>query len=254
VTETYERFSARGIHYRVHGKGRPVICLHGWCLCSRLWLYLDEALAPDHLVVCPDLAGFGRSAHLAGPYTLRRLATDIAELLDELALEAPIVVAFAFGACVAMELAASRPRQLAGLVLIGVPSGSTAPYDRMPRAMRRDWPEFARRSAQAICKQPQSEATLAYLEDMFVGTPLPVALETVGVLERFEPDELAPKVRLPTLLIHGRNDDVVPVSVAATLAAAMPSARLEVVDDSGHLVPFDQTSAVTTLVQEFAKC
>jgi pimeloyl-ACP methyl ester carboxylesterase len=251
VIGTVERVSARGLHYTIRGDGPGVVCLHGWCLSGRLWLHLEEDLAHDHLVVCPDLPGFGRSARLAGPYDLPRLAADVADLLDELGLDAAVMVGFAFGACVAMQLAASQPARVGGVVLIGVPSASTAPYGRMPKAMRHDWPLFARRSAVAICKQPQSEATLAYLERMFVGTPLPVAIETVGVLEHFEPLELAPKVNTPALLVHGRDDDVVPLSVAEGCGAAMPSARLAVVEDSGHLVPFDQKSALVGLVRDF---
>jgi pimeloyl-ACP methyl ester carboxylesterase len=242
--------SANGLHYTVRGSGRPVILIHGWCLSGKLWLYLEEDLAADHLVVCPDLAGFGRSP-LVGPYDLSRLADDVLSLADELGLEAPILVGFAFGAAVAMELAASSPGRSGGLVLIGVPSGDTAPYDRMPKAMRRDWPEFARRSAAAICKQPQSEATLAWLEQMFVSTALPVAIETVGVLERFDPSALAPGVRDRALFVHGRDDDVVPLAVAERCVEAAPSAELAVVDDSGHLVPYDQPAALAALVRGF---
>jgi pimeloyl-ACP methyl ester carboxylesterase len=242
--------STNGLFYTVRGSGRPVVLIHGWCLSGRLWLYLEEDLATDHLVVCPDLAGFGRS-ELAGPYDLPRLAADVLSLVDDLALEAPVLVGFAFGAAVAMELAASSPGRVDGLVLIGVPSGETAPYDRMPKAMRRDWPDFARRSAAAICKQPQSEATLDWLERMFVSTPLPVAIETVGVLERFEPSALAPSLRDRSLFVHGRDDDVVPLAVAERCVAAAPDARLAIVEDSGHLVPYDQSSALAAIVRDF---
>jgi pimeloyl-ACP methyl ester carboxylesterase len=242
--------TVNGLFYTSRGSGRPVVLIHGWCLSGRLWLYLEEELASDHVVVCPDLAGFGRSA-LAGPYDLGRLAGDVLSLLDELALEQPALVGFAFGAAVAMELAASAPGRTGGLVLIGVPSGDTAPYDRMPKAMRRDWPEFARRSAAAICKQPQSEATLAWLEQMFVSTPLPVAIETVGVLEQFDPVALAPRVSDRALFVHGRNDDVVPLSVAERCVEAAPAGRLAVVEDSGHLVPYDQPAELAALVRGF---
>jgi len=250
-SNTVERTSRRGLAFSVRGNGRAVVCLHGWCLSRKLWVYLEEDIASDHMVVCPDLPGFGGSSGLGGPYDLGRLADDVGDLVAELALDDSVLVGFAFGACVAMKLASSGQTNLGGAVLIGVPSASTAPYDRMPKAMRRDWPDFAHRSAEAICKQPQSEATIAYLERMFVGTALPVAIETVGVLGAFEPVELAPHVGVPALLVHGRQDDVVPLSVAEACAAAMPSGRLKVVDDAGHLVPFDQPGALNELVRSF---
>ena len=61
---------------------------------------------------------------------------------------------------------------LGGLVSIGVPSAAHSPYERMPKAMKRDWPGFAQASGKAICKQPQSDATLDWLGRMFGATPL----------------------------------------------------------------------------------
>lgn len=250
-TDVYtERHSETGVFFTARGAGRPVILLHGWCLSGRLWLYLEEDLAQHHFVVCPDLPGFGRSG-LAGPYGLDRLAADTLALLDELELDKPLIVGFAFGAAVAMELAATSPGRVGGLVLIGIPSAETAPYDRMPKAMRRDWPDFAAKSAAAICKQPQSDATLAWLERMFVSTPLPVAIETVGELGRFKPVIVAPRVHDRMLFVHGREDDVVPLEIAERCAAVAPDADVAVVESSGHLVPYDQPRALAAVVRSF---
>jgi non-heme chloroperoxidase len=246
-----EGTTSRGLVYGDRGEGSPVVLLHGWCLNRRLWMYQEEALAAGHRVISPDLPGFGASSGLAGPYTIERYAAELGAFLAELRLERAVVAGFAFGAAVAMALAAEDGSRLGGLVLVGTPSAATASYDRMPRAMRRDWPEFARRSAVAICKQPQSEATLAWLGGMFGATPLPVALETVGLLGEFEPAPLAPGVRVRSLLVHGAQDDVVPVEVSRACAGSMPEARLEVVADSGHLVLLDQKGQMTELLRSF---
>jgi pimeloyl-ACP methyl ester carboxylesterase len=240
-----DRVSDAGIAYTSRGQGPPVVLLHGWCLSGRLWEIQEEALLSDRSVLCLDLAGFGRSRNLSGPYNVERHAADVAALLDELPLDDVVVGGFAYGGAVALQLAASHPKRLARLVVIGIPSGATAPYDRMPRAMRRDWPDFARRSAEAICKQQHSEAKLAWLAQMFAATPLPVALETVAVLEQFDPTVLAADVAVPTTFLHGDLDDVVPVTVAEACVAAMPKAELTVVPESGHLVVVDQPAAVT---------
>ena len=245
------RASARGLVYSERGTGQPVVLVHGWCLNRRLWMYQEEALAGERRVLCVDLPGFGDSAGLAGPYTLDRYAAELSELVREVSAEGAVVAGFAFGAAVAMAAAAEEPSCFGGLVLIGTPSAATAAYDRMPRAMRRDWPEFARRSALAICKQPHSEATLAWLAAIFEATPLPVALETVALLGGFEPVPLAPRVGVRSLLVHGAQDDVVPVDISQRCADAMPDARLEVVEDSGHLVVLDQKDRLTELISSF---
>lgn len=243
-----ERFTSRGIAYTVSGRGEPVVLIHGWCLERTLWTYLEEQLASRALVICPDLPGFGASSGLAGPYDLDRYAEELAAFIAELSLSRAIVCGFAFGAMVAMATAARDHSHIRSLVLIGVPSAAHSPYARMPRAMRRDWPVFSERSARAICKQPQSEATIAWLAQMFRSTPLSVAIETVKIMEQFEPEALAPSVRVPAVFVHGAEDDVVPLSVIERCAAKMAEARVEVVKDCGHLVVLDQKDRLAEIL------
>jgi pimeloyl-ACP methyl ester carboxylesterase len=244
--------TSRGIVYTQRGVGSPVILVHGWCLSRELWTYHEESLASaGYKVVSLDLPGFGDSRGLAGPYNLDRYVNELEGFIDELKLDRVVVVGFAFGAAVAMAMAARHDSRLAGLVLIGLPSATHAPYERMPRAMRRDWPEFAWKSASAICKRPQSQATLYWLSEMFRATPLPVALETVAVLGRFEPVPLAGQVTVETLLVHGQDDDVVPVAISMECADQMANGTLEVVGESGHLVVLDQQLRLSDILKGF---
>jgi pimeloyl-ACP methyl ester carboxylesterase len=247
---TVIRTSSRGIVYGRRGDGRPVVLLHGWCLNRGLWTYAEEHLRHSQQVFTPDLPGFGASSGLGGPYILERYADELLAFLDELDLRDATVVGFAFGAAVAMAAAARGAERLGRLGLIGVPSSAHGVYDRMPRAMRKDWPEFARRSAIAICKQPQSDATLAWLGAMFGATPLPVALATVGLLGSFDPTHIAARVPTRSMFIHGAQDDVVPLSVSEQCAGAMPDATVRVVPDCGHLVVLDQKERLHELLDE----
>ena len=164
--------TSTGMVFHTRGDGRPLVLLHGWCLNRKLWLYAEEALADDFRVVTPDLPGFGQSEYLAGPYSLMRYGDDLRVLLAEAGLRDAVLVGFAFGAAVALECAAKSPDNVRAVVAIGVPSSRCSPYTRMPRAMRRDWPDFARKSARALFHTPQSEATLLWLESMFASAPL----------------------------------------------------------------------------------
>jgi non-heme chloroperoxidase len=246
--------SRRGLVYGRRGVGPAVVLVHGWCLNRRLWASLEERLvATGHEVLTPDLAGFGDSAALAGPYNLDRHAADLDDLLAETGLRDVTLVGFAFGAGVLLRLpsALADPLQdgpVRSLVLIGVPSAATAAYPRMPRAMRRDWPLFAERSAAAICRAEHSSATLTWLGAMFGGTALPVALETVDVLAAFEPAAVAAQVAVPSLFVHGELDDVVPLRVSEDCVARMPLAAVAPVPGSGHLVVLDAPEQLYDLV------
>jgi pimeloyl-ACP methyl ester carboxylesterase len=235
------------------GEGPLVVLLHGWCLSRELWTYQEDALAERCQVVSIDLPGFGRSSHLPGPYSLERLAGEVARIVGEVDDGPATIGGFAFGALVALSVARHHPDAAKDLVLVGVPSPAFSPYDRMPGAIRRDWPEFARRSARAICKQPQSEATLEWLERMFVQTPVHVAIETCGILGDCDPVPLAAGLSQRALVVHGADDDVVPVSVAEEIVQAMPAAKLAIVPDSGHLAIIDQKAAVNALLADFVE-
>lgn len=245
--------SQRGLTYQQRGEGPPLVLVHGWCLDRGMWMYQEEALADSFTVVAPDLAGFGESATLAGPYEVKRHTHDLADLIEKLDAGAVTMVGFAYGAMVAMELATSFPGVVDRLVLIGVPSAATAPYDRMPRAMRRDWPEFAARSARGISAENTSEATLAWLTQMFARTPLPVALRAVHELGSWEPLPIAGKITAPTLLVHGTKDRIVPPEISEATAEAMPNATVERIEGAAHLAPVDANDKLNHLITGFAR-
>jgi non-heme chloroperoxidase len=232
--------TSTGMSFSARGHGRPVVFLHGWCLNRKMWIYAEEALLPGFQVITPDLPGFGQSDHLGGPYTLDRYASDVSRLIEEEKLSDAILVGFAFGAAVALECATRFPSRLKGVVAVAVPGASHSPYSRMPKAMRRDWPDFARKSAKALFHTAQSEATLHWLEAIFAAAPLPVALETVELLSSYEPAELVGKVEIPVFFLHADHDAVAPQSLGLACAQTAPKGRLEMVPDCGHLIVLDQ--------------
>ena len=243
--------ASNGVAYERRGHGRPVVLIHGWCLNSRMWLYAEEALLAGHEVVTLDLAGFGRSSGLAGPYSIARYADDLAALLEELRLANAVLVGFAFGAVIALELAARGDANAAAVVSVGIPNASSSPYGKMPKAIRRDWPDFARRSAQALFHTAQSEATLGWLERMFSDTSVYVALETVSVLAVYDPLETVARIKVPVLFIHADNDQVAPVSLGQSCVARALNARIEVIADCGHLIVLDQKARFHEITQQF---
>lgn len=234
------RTSRSGISYLREGDGGPpVLFLHGWSLNGQMWMYAQNHLVESFETIVPDLPGLGRSDGLGGPYNVERHTEAIVGLLDELECDDTVLVGFAYGGAVAMEVALRSPR-VAGLALVGIPKSGELPVERMLRSMARDWPEYARRSAAAICKQPQSDATLRWLESMFVATRIKVAQQTWSDISEFDPVPVAAKLTQPTLFIHGDEDDFTPLSVSEEASAAAEQGRLAVASPSGHLVLLDQ--------------
>jgi 2-hydroxy-6-oxonona-2,4-dienedioate hydrolase len=241
----------RGVSYRRRGTGRPVVLLHGWCLDGSLWTYEEDLLAADHDVLTPDLPGFGRSEGVAGPYGMEAQAEALLELLDEADVRDAVLVGFAFGADVALTAAVRDDSRLAGLVLGGTTTGAQFPADKMIRSMRRDWPDFARRSAQVLCAPPHSEATRDWIERVFCGSAMHVGTEVAQALGEFEPLPLCAELQIPALFVHGADDAVSTVDVARACSEVAPRGELTVLEDCRHLLVLDQRQAFHEAVASF---
>jgi non-heme chloroperoxidase len=243
MTATVLNTSRSGVVYGRRGAGPTVVLVHGWCLDRTMWSYLEQSLVEaGHEVITPALAGYGASSHLAGPHTMARHGEDLADLLDELELTDATAVGFAYGAAVLFHLPIHD--RVGGLVLIGVPNASGAPYPRMRGAIQRDWPLFAQRSVRAICHVEHSDATLAWMERMYVATPLATALAGVDELAAFEPAEREQPWTVPSLFVHGRQDTIVDPAVSKACVARFEQAELVEVEECGHYVVLDQRQAL----------
>jgi pimeloyl-ACP methyl ester carboxylesterase len=106
------------IHYLVAGKGDPVVLLHGYAETSHMWLPLMDKLARDHLVIAPDLRGFGESALPRDGVTKAEMAQDVHALVASLGLPSVKVVGHDIGLMVAYAYAAQYRDQVSRIALM----------------------------------------------------------------------------------------------------------------------------------------
>ena len=107
---------------RVSGHGAPVVLLHGLLGSAQYWGAEFDRLGSDHMLVVPDLLGFGSSPHPEGGYTLAAHALAVIGLLDDLAIDQPVViVAHSLGTLIALRIAQLAPDRVTGIVAFGPP-------------------------------------------------------------------------------------------------------------------------------------
>lgn len=242
------RTSRRGLRYGYDGDGPAVVLVHGWCLNRQVWMYLEQALrTAGRTVITPDLAGYGESGHLRPRTSLADHAADLTDLLDELDVEAAVLVGFAFGA--AVILSAENYQRAGALISVAIPSAATAPYDRMQGAILRDWPRFAARSAQAIVPEQASAETKDWLTGMYGATSLPAALAGLDILRSFEPAGLVKRWDVPAYFVHGSGDPIVPAAISKECAERFGGQYVEI-SSPAHLVVIDQKDAFASIVQD----
>ncbi|MEU6669093.1 alpha/beta hydrolase [Streptomyces sp. NPDC046727] len=227
------------VAWRISGRRPPVVCVHGAGVSSREFLPFVEALGRHHDAWTVDLPGFGASAGPRHPLGLRALADALDEWLTAVELDHVVLLGGSFGCQVAVDAAVRHPERIAGLVLVG------PTVDPAARG-------FVRQLLRWMRNAPQERVSMAALnlaDYRDAGGRRVVGAFAESLRDRIE-DKL-PHVVMPTLVVRGAQDRMVPQEWAEEATRLLPAGRLAVVENSGHMVPYRQAQALAGLVTDF---
>jgi pimeloyl-ACP methyl ester carboxylesterase len=118
IEDRFAQVNGVSLHYLTAGKGQPVLLLHGYAQTSRMWRPLMIELAKTHLVVAPDLRGFGQSSKPTSGYEKKTMAQDVHALATSLGFRSASVVGHDIGLMVAYAYAAQYPSEVDRIVLM----------------------------------------------------------------------------------------------------------------------------------------
>ncbi|HWO92873.1 MAG TPA: alpha/beta hydrolase [Methylomirabilota bacterium] len=130
-TGQYAEVNGINLYYETHGRGRPLILLHGGLGSGEMFGPVLPQLAERHQVVTVDLQGHGRTADIDRPLDAVLMAGDIAALIDHLQLATPDVVGYSLGGGVAFHTAAKYPAKVRRLVMVSANIRPDAIYPEM---------------------------------------------------------------------------------------------------------------------------
>ncbi|WP_052226302.1 alpha/beta fold hydrolase [Microbacterium mangrovi] len=248
-----------GLTLAVHeqGDGEPVLLLHAWGETHRVFDGLVPLLPGSLRLIAPDQRGVGDSAKPAGGYGPRDAADDMIALLDALGIRRCWVVGTSSGGYVAQQIAAEHPDRVRGLVLIGSPSDLRG---LVPDALRsllegfgdpvtRD--DVAAVNAAIAVHAPVAPAFLAVQTDAALTIPKHVWLAVLDGLATAVPPTRGGRIAVPTLILWGADDDVLPAAQADELARAIPGSRLVSYESTGHLVLWERPERVAADLAAF---
>jgi pimeloyl-ACP methyl ester carboxylesterase len=249
------------IAYSDEGEGRPLVLLHGLMADSSFFGRQHE-LAGSYRVVAVDLRGHGRSPAGCRAPTIRRLAEDVTELVEQLDLDDSVGIGWSLGAAVLWRmLAGPASQRFAGVVVVDMTPRvlndegwdlglSRETCEARSQAIRDDFPAFAAAAGQAIFAAPGPEADRA--AQVFAAND-PAA---IGALWESLVEEdfrlLLPSIRQPTLVVHGAQSHLYGADTAGHLVAALPNARAIAFDRSGHAPHLEQPELFNAAIREFA--
>jgi pimeloyl-ACP methyl ester carboxylesterase len=250
--------------YEDTGHGPPVLFIHGYPLGRRMWRPQLEALLGNMRIIAPDLRGHGDSDNLPGPYSVEIHADDCVDLLDGLEVDEPVIVCgISMGGYVALALQRIFPERVGGLVLV---STRATPESAEGKSKRNEAMATARDGGVSAIVDgmlpklfspksiAQKQAVVRYVDQVMRKTSLEGVLGDLVAL-RDRPDAVSglASIEVPALVIHGRDDQVIPLSEAEAMTAAIRGARLLVMDDTGHLPNLEQPQAFNAALRDFVR-
>ena len=258
--ETVEVWDNRlRLHVKIAGDGPPLLFFHP--LSGLAWGPLLDRLAERHTVYAPEHPGTspGDPQAIREVQTYWELLLVYQELIGRLGLERPVAVGQSFGGMVAADLAASFPRLFSALVLLS-PLGLwlddapiplmemvSGPPEEVPKYLYAHPDSEAARAAQARPGDPAQQAKAIAQATWNVGCTTKFAwpIADHGLGRRLH------RVSVPTLIVWGREDALVPVGYAKEFGSRIAGSRVEVLDDCGHAVQADQPERSWSAISGF---
>ncbi len=241
-----------GIVLRRAGAGRPLLLLHGAADAGQ-WLPCMDHLAARHTVIAPEHPGFGGSDTPAWLDTIPDLANFYLDLIDQLDLADIDLVGHDLGGWIAAELAVRNPRRLASLTLVAAAGihvrgvAQTDPFLRTDEQRIRDLFHDQTHADAMIARVLRPEAEDRNLQN-----------QTTTARLTWQPRGYDPhlakwlhRIALPTLLVWGADDRLLPPAYAAAWQKLIPGAQLVVIRDCGHLPHVEQPAAFVAALDGF---
>jgi 3-oxoadipate enol-lactonase len=236
------------LDYERSGAGPPLLMIMGMSGSALSWSErFLQMLREDFELIVYDHRGIGASSRLEGPITIRELSDDAAGLLAALEVDSAHVLGISMGGMIAQELALAHPQRIRTLALGCTYSGGEGSVQMDAEAARRliqarasGDRERALRASWEINVSPtfatDAEEWAAFVER---ATLRPVAvsviLEQARAIARHDTSGRLGAIELPTLVMHGTVDQLLPVANGHMVAELIPGSHLEIFDGVGHL-------------------
>ena len=267
MTRQYCHIGTRTIAYLDSAPGdtalRTYVLLHAFPLGANMWEPQIHSIPKGWRLITPDLRGFGGSTELESPSSpaIGDYADDVVDLLGELSIERAVIGGLSMGGYAVFALLQSKPEIIEALILADTRAGADSPEGR---ANRRNMLALVdREGPQGVAKEMMpkllgkttletnqtAEATVRRL----IKQQSPVAIR--GAINRMmhRPDSTAllATIGVPTLVITGEEDTLIPDQEAEKMAAAIKGSQLVKIPAAGHLSNLEQPDAFNRALSAF---
>ncbi len=246
--------TAAGLYYFAHRAEDltrpPVVLIHG---AGGNHLYWPAQLRrlPDERILALDLPGHGKSSGV-GHHTIDDYAGEVVAFIEALRIPHVVLVGHSMGGAIALHVAIEAPERVVGLGLLG--SAARLKVSPALLHMASD-PSKAEDTVHMIVENSFAEKTSPRLKELaerrMQETRPSVLYGDLAACDAFDPGARVADIAAPTLILFGSEDRMVPIGAGRLLQDRMQQARLELVDNAGHMVMLEQPEQVADILHRF---
>ncbi len=246
------------------GAGALVLFLHGIGGNRTNWTRQLHSVGEHFHAVAWDARGYGDSDDYDGPLDFGDFSDDLLRVLAHFGAATAHLVGLSLGGRIALDFYERHPDRVASLVLCDTFPGFEASFspearDEFIRSRREPLlrgvspREMAPEVAKTLVSPSTTPAIVEQLIESMANLHVESYIKTIEATTRYEPVADLAKVEVPTQIIVGEDDRLTPPVISRRMAAALPEARLAVVEQAGHLTNLEQPERFDALVLEFLR-
>jgi pimeloyl-ACP methyl ester carboxylesterase len=252
---------SKAIIYTDKGAGPVVVFVHGFCESKDIWIPFAEKLSTNYRVVCLDLPGFGESILDKDPISMEWFSDEVQQLMKLLSIHTFTFVGHSLGGYVGLAYAEKYSQHLSGLCLFH----STGYADSDERKINRD------KTIAFIHKYGTDMFTQSFIEPLFLlknrqalkneiaelksiakqSSEKGIIATTVAMRDRADRTHVLASIKIPVLIIGGKNDATIPISKLEELSQLSSVIQLAEIEDCGHMGMYEQKEKTFIVLSEF---
>lgn len=272
-TSFLEKSKAVKLAYNDYGDGQPIILIHGWPLNRLMWEYqVDALVSAGYRVISYDRRGFGESSKPWSGYDYDTLAKDLKDLIETLKLEDVILVGFSMGGGeVARFIGNYGTSSVDKAVLISAVTPfmlttedneavDASVFEGMKDGISKDRPQFFKDFGKNFYNYDEfkgdkiSNAFLDFTWNLAMQGSKKATLDCVDSFGKTDFREDCKNFDIPTLIVHGDADQIVPIEASAKKAVELiPNAELEIIKNAPHGLMVTHSEELNTSLLDFIK-
>jgi len=250
------------LEFERRGSGIPLLLIHGYPLSRMIWQPQMDGLVDVSSLISVDLRGHGESFPFGGSYSMDLLASDCIKLMDDLQIKQPVIVCGLYmGGYVTLALYRIYPVIFKGMILTSTRPGPESSEGKANRDLsilnaREHGASFIADNMLPRLFSPMTLSTRSELVNMIRGVMAKTSVEGIigalqGMKERPDSTTMLTQINCPVLIIHGNDDQLIPIKEAELMNHQIPTSHLVKIKDAGHLPNIEQPEKYNQAVRGF---